>query len=252
MPLPFRADSLDDIPDEHRSLYEEADGGYQLQVDGAPDGGEDVSGLKSALERTKRELKKLKDGGAQKLSSEESEELERLREAEAQREEDAAKAAGKWDELRARLQDKHERALEALKREVQKRDGVIEKLTVTNELRSAISAAGVKDEYRDAVEAMLLRQGPEVRWEDGKEPVGVFVDEVEGDSTIGEFVQSWAKSDAASPYMPPEHGGGGGGGGSDSKRGTGKSYEGKKYAEMTADEKVAYTNDQYGDGEAAA
>lgn len=244
MKLPFKVESLDDVPEDRRDLYEEVDGGYQLQVDGVPDGEEDVSGLKSALEKVKRERDRLRSR-AGKVSDDDLEELERLREAEAQREEEAAKAAGKWDEIRAKLDDKHAKELDQVRAELTKRDKVIEQLTVTNELRSAIAKAGVKDEYRDAVEAMLLRQGPTVLWEDGKDPVGVFSDDVEGDRPIGVFVEQWAKSDAASPYMPPENGGGGGGGGQDTRRGSGKSWEGKKYAEMTADEKAAYTQEQY-------
>ena len=244
MPLPFKVESLDKIPEAQRSLYTEGDDGtFTLDVDGV----EDVSGLKSALAKVKRELADAKKN-AGKLSDDDVTELEQLRADKAAADEAKAREAGKFDELRTKLQEKHDKELAGLRTQIERRDGVIKKLTVTNEVRSAIAAAGVLDEYRPAVEALLMQQSPDVLWEDGKDPVGVFRDEVEGDRPIGAFVTAWAKSDAASPYMPPENGGGGGAGGGKPPKGGRPSWEGKKYSEMTPDEKVAYTTQKHAEG----
>lgn len=240
MGLPFHASDLDEVPESARELYEETDDGYRLPVEGVePD--DEVAKLRRAHERVKEERNELRSK-ASKFSEDDLEELERLRELERKREEEEAKAEGRWEDLRDRLKQEHEQEKDELRSTLQSRDQVIEDLTVTSELRSAIAQSGVKPEYQGAVEALLMRRGPEVKWRDGK-PVGVFEDEIHGATPIAEYVEAWAESDEAEPYMPVSNAGGGGGSGED--RGGPKPPD-KEYGEMGQDEKVAYLEDKYG------
>lgn len=253
MELPYRVENLDDVPESARELYEETDGGFRLPVTGV-ESEEEVSGLKSALAKVKRDLRAAKDK-AGRVSEEDLEELERLRELEHELEEQKAKDEGRLEEWKAewkeRAASKYEKELEELRQKVGHRDKVVESLTVTNAIRSAISEAGVDPRYHRAVEHLLRNEyAPKVDWESGDMPRGIFSDDIEGDVPISEFVQNWAKSDEASPYMPRETGAGGGGHGTEG-RGGGESWRGKKYADMTTDEKIAYSEATYGEGAAA-
>ncbi len=249
MELPYRVDSLDDVPESARELYVEDGDAFRLPVTGV-ESEDEVSGLKSALAKLKRDLRSAKEKAGQ-VSSEDLEELEQLRAERAAREEKKAKEEGRFDELRAKLAEKHDKEMADLKAELQKRESVIETLTVKNELRSAIAEAGVDPKYHRAVEALLRERGPKVDWNGDGLPHGIFPDEIEGDKPIADFVKAWAGSDEASPYMPPETGGGGGGHGGTGGGGARPSWQGKRYADMTAEEKIAYTEATYGGGAAA-
>lgn len=238
MALPYRVESLDDVPEAARDLYVEDGDGFRLPVEGV-ESEEEVSGLKSALAKLKRDLRAAKDKAGQ-VSDDDLDELERLRAEAADREEKKAKEEGRFDELRQKLTDKHEKELQEVREQLGRRDKVIETLTVKNELRSAISEAGVDPKYHKAVEALLRERGPKVDWNGDGLPQGVFPDEVEGDQPIGEFVKSWVDTDEASIYMPPETGSGGGGHGGEGGGGKRASWDGKKYAEMSFDEKREY------------
>jgi hypothetical protein len=227
MTLPYRTESLDAVPEAVRELYEEQDGVFVLPVDGAVPK-DQVSNLESALDRLKEEKSKIKQ-----MNDKDLKELTELREARRKAEEEKAKEEGRWDELRAKLQQEHEQ-------ETTKLQKAVADLTVTSELQRAISEAGVKPEYYDAVEALMLRKGPKVEWSDGT-PKGVFRDEVHGPKPIAEFVAEWAKSDDAARFMPPETGSGGGGTGERGRSVTSS----KPYAEMSMDEKAAYLAKNY-------
>lgn len=244
MELPYTVESLDDAPESAREFYVEDGDAFRLPVTGV-ESDEEVSGLKSALAKLKRDLRAAKDRVGQ-IDDDTLEELEQLRSEKAAREEKKAKEEGRFDELRAKLTEKHESEMVELKAQLEKRDGVIEALTVKNELRSAIADAGVDPRYYQAAEAVLRECGPKVEWNGDGLPHGVFPDEVEGDQPIAEYVKAWAKSDAASIYMPPETGAGGGATGGAGGGGKKASWEGKKYADMTTDEKMAYTEATYG------
>lgn len=251
MDLPYKVDSLEDVPESARELYVEDGDSFRLPVTGV-EAEEDIAGLKSALAKLKRDLAKAKGKSADGLSDEDRDELERLRQQEADLEEEKAKAEGRWADLRTKLEQKHEKALDEISKKLQHRDVVIERLTVQNQLRAAIADAGVKPEYHRAVEALLRERGPKVDWDSNDMPTGIFPDEVEGDKSIGDFVKAWVQTDEASAYMPPENGAGGGGAGAGGGGGGKKaSWQGKNYADMTADEKVEYTNAKYGEGAAA-
>ena len=227
--LPYRVTDLEAVPEAARGLYRERDGAYLLQVSGmVPE--DEVAGLKTALERTKEERSRIKQ-----LNDRDLKELEDLREVRKRAEEDKAKQEGRWDDLRAKLQQEHEAERSRL-------NMAVESLTVTNELQRAIREYGVAPEYEEAVEALMLRKGPTVDWRDDK-PVGVFRDEVHGNKPIAEAVKEWSSSDAAKAYLAPKTGAGGGGGGGQ-PRGGGTT---KKYSDMNWEEKAAYLESQYAD-----
>lgn len=231
MELPYQVETLDDVPESARSLYQETDGGYRLPVKGVK-AESDIAGLESALRKLKEERSELKTKA--QLAEQERKELEELRNLRKQQEQKKLESEGRWDDLREQLQNEHKAVLT-------KREQVIERLTVTSEMQAAIAAAGFDPKYHDAVEALLSRKGPRVEW-DGEMPKGVFPDEVHGNKAIREYIAEWAKTPEAERFLPPSTGPGGGGTGSPSKTG---SLSGKKYADMTFEERTAYLEAKY-------
>lgn len=247
MALPYKVDDLDKVPEGVRDQYEERDGAYVLSVDGVePE--EDVAGLKSALAKLKGQIVDLKKQ-AGRVSDDDLEELEELRAAAKKREEDKAKAEGRWEDMRARLNEEHSKALDGEREKAERYEKVIERLTVQNELRAAIAEIGTPAQYHEAVEALLSRRGPQVEW-DGDNPRGVFPDELHGNQPIGEFVKGWSKTDEAKAFMPVSTKSGGGSGDGE-PGGDGKSWQGKKWADMSPEERVEYTDHKYGAGASA-
>jgi hypothetical protein len=244
MALPYRVDSLDDVPEAARPLYEEKDGAFVLPVTGVetPD---DVAGLKSALAKLKRNLAE-SEKKAGRVSDDDVAELQQLRSEAREREEKQAKEEGRWEDLRTKLLTEEAGKRKPLEDKLSQYEQVIERLTVTNELRTALSEAGFDPGYHEAVEALLERRGPKVIW-DGEMPKGVFPDEVHGDQPIMDYVSAFAKTKDAEKYLPPKVASGGGATGADSK-GVDTT---KPWGEMTPDEKVAYTEAKYG-GQSAA
>jgi hypothetical protein len=229
--LPYRVEDLASVPETVRGLYRESDGGFVLPVTGVKPESE-IEGLVSTLEKLKRERKDLKER-ADRVSDDDVQELERLRGEIRAREEKAAAEAGKLDEIREKWKAETQT-------EIEKRDQMIHTLAVTSQLQSAISAAGVADAYREDALRALRELSPAVKMVEGN-PVGVFKDDVHGDKPIAEFVAEWAKTDAARKYMPPPKGGGGASGQD------GKPVDSsKKWADMSPEEKIAYTSAKYG------
>lgn len=239
--LPYKVSDISTVPEAARALYEQQGDEYVLQVDGV-EPQESIGELKRALERTREENRKLK-GQSGRVSDDDLKELEDLRKERAKREEEKAKLEGRWEDLRSKLLQEKDAAVKAVQDQLSARDRVIEQLTVTNELRSAISKAGFQPEYAEAVEALLGKRGPKVVW-DGETPKGVIPDELHGDQAISDFVAKFAKSDAAKPYLPNPQKSGGGAPGTEGKGG-GSDLSGKKYGEMTPDEKIAFTQQKY-------
>lgn len=220
--LAKQVDSLDAVPEPFREAYVEQDGKYLLDTEW-----EDTSGLKSALEKQKAEARAAKEA-LRKYDGVDPEEFARLKEAAEAAETAKLQSEGKWEDMKKRLQDAHTKELEKYTGEVAKRDRVIEQLTVDNELNAAIDKAGILPEHRKAVKALLTVEAkPSVQWE-GDMPRGMM-----GEVAIGEYVESWIKSDEAAPYLPSSGAGGsgtkGGGGGGGGAR--------KPFKEMDDDEK---------------
>lgn len=91
--------TLDEIDEKHRDLYVKTDGGYKLDAEGV----EDVTALKNALERVKEENKVLKGRKESELSSEEKQELQKLRTEHAAAEEKRLVDEKNWKGLEERL-----------------------------------------------------------------------------------------------------------------------------------------------------
>lgn len=220
-------ETLDDVPENLRELYVEADGKFRLDAEGV----EDVSGLKSTLEKLKRESKEAKDA-LKRYDGLDPEEYQRLKEAADTAEQTKLQTEGKWEEMKDRLTKAHQKESEKLTSELSKRDKFIERLTVENELTAAIAKAGIVDPARAGdVMRLMKEKGPQVV-ADGGVYLGML-----GDVSIAEYVESWAKTDEAASYLPasnaggsgtPPGGKGGGGGGR------------KPYKEMSEQDKIDF------------
>jgi len=118
MPLKAMVDDLEDVPEALHEFYtKQEDGTYRLDADGV----EDVSGLKSALTKERRDRKKF-EGELKKFGGVD---LEKYEELLAQQEEQArkkAKGEGDWEAREKQLLDKHQA-------ELQKRETRIKVLT---------------------------------------------------------------------------------------------------------------------------
>lgn len=250
MPLPFKIESLDDVPEAARSLYEKNDDGvFVLPVTGIEEH-EEVGELKRSFEATKDRLKKTireRDSlKAKVLSDEDREEFERLREESSRRGDDGdgdeklEQAIAKRDAYWQKELDKVKADTEALRETIAGDDAAM----IGGALQGSLARAGVRKEAVEAAEALFrVKRKIEIDRSDGKRQV--LIEDDLGDMVpLDPFVKSWAESDAASVFMPPENGGGGGGGGDRGSRGDRPSWQGKKYGEMSAEEKIAYTNAQ--------
>ena len=128
--------TLDGLPDAQKELYEEGDDGkFHLSAEGV----EDVGGLKSALEKERRDRKaaerKLKDMG-----DIDPEEVERLR-AES---EERAEKDGDVERKLTLAQKKFDREKAELETKVLARDKKIHQLVAENVATEAITEAGGK------------------------------------------------------------------------------------------------------------
>lgn len=176
-------DSIDTVPENLRDLYVEADGKFRLDAEGV----EDVSGLKSTLEKLKRDAKEAKDA-LKRFDGMDPDEFQRFKQTAEEAE------AAKLSEVE-RLEAKYKREMEKLTGDLSKRDGFIEKLTIENELNAAIEKAGILPEHRRAVRALLKEAGAKTVAE-GDGYRGYL-----GDTPIAEYVAEWAKSDEAAHYV---------------------------------------------------
>lgn len=209
MKLKAVVDSLDGVDEALRSLYAESDDGYVLQLDGIDDH-PNVSGLKKTQSRALEQARKAKDERDELAARFDGIDPDKAREALAKYEEWEAKGGVPDEDAIPR--ELHEKRVEAAKqsarKDAEKLQGEVDRLTAALEareirgaLKDAIAKAGVLEEYRDAVEALLLQRKPVVVWDEG-EPRGVFKDELGDVTAIPDAVAAWAKTEAANPYMP--------------------------------------------------
>lgn len=234
MSLQATVETLDGVPEELHGFYEQTDNGYRLAVEGVefPD---EVAGLRSALDKERAERKKLEKARKALPDGFDPEEYQRLKQEAAEREEQKAREAGKWDELRDKLKNEHAAEIERIRAELKQKDGTIHEYLVGNELSAALDAVGVDPRYKeDAIRALRERK-PEVEEKDGTR-IGVFPDELHGSKPIREFVAEWAKTDEAAKYMPPS---GAAGGGSTGRAGAGGAKS-KTLADMSEADKRAF------------
>ena len=108
MSLKLTVDTLDDVPENLRSLYSESDGKFRLAVDGL----EDTAGLKSALQKEREAARTAeKQSKAWMALGKTPEEIAALVDAQRKAEEDRALKGGEFDKLKAQMNEQHKAEL---------------------------------------------------------------------------------------------------------------------------------------------
>lgn len=220
-----------------QDLYTKDRGGrYVLDAEGVDDL-PSVQGLVTTLNKYKEvapsahglqaklaALDELEGFGELDLTADEvSEKLQRLDELEAtgdgDLDEKIAALRETYEGQKAALSKKLQKDLDAKDTEIAQRDAFIEKLLVDNQLDAALDEAGIIPETKRGVKALIKEDHKPkvVRNGDGYEAV---VSTELGDVSINDFVGSWAKSDAADPYMPASGNNGTGSGSGRGPRGS--------------------------------
>lgn len=143
MPLPPVVDSLDRVPESVREFYTEQDGTFVLDTD--VDSHPKVSGLKSAFDKTKDELKGLKG----RYKDIDPEEFQRLREEAQKAQEKRAREEGDFKSLEKQLREHYAKEIEA-------REGRIGTLSKTLEARLIDAEATAAIAAADGVPKLLL------------------------------------------------------------------------------------------------
>lgn len=138
------------------------------------DKSDDVSGLKSALQKEReraRELEKqAKAYAGLGLSPNEIAELKASRE---KAEEDKARAAGEWDKLREKLSEQHKSELQKLQEQLSAISSSEHEARVESGLKSALMEAGVTEEGASILPD-ILKTRAKIETVDGKRVVKVF------------------------------------------------------------------------------
>ena len=148
MPLALKIDSLDGLHESLHDLYEEKDGSFILiPPEGlvAADDVEDVSGLKSALNKTrdeKRELARKLKNTSEKFAGFDLDEYETLKGAATDAETAKLEAAGEWDKIKEQMSSQHAAEKDADKKEIARLTSQIETLQIDSKVTEAISKAG--------------------------------------------------------------------------------------------------------------
>lgn len=152
MTLKMTVDSLDAVDEPLRAFYEEKDGGFRLKVDGA----EDVSGLKTALDKerkTARELeKKVKRWESLGKTDEEiSEMLTAAEEAERKR----AESEGDHSKILKQHQDKWAKDREALEAELKAARSSERSAIIETSITGSLTKANATEEGLDLLPERL-------------------------------------------------------------------------------------------------
>ena len=153
MSLQYTVDSLENINEPLRDLYEEANGKFRLKVEGL----EDTSGLKSAL-KAERELRAAAEQAAKEFAGLNPREIRKLiadREAAAERE---AREKGDFDTVLAQHKKTWQAELEALKAERDALAAAERQATVGNTLTQALAKAGVTEEGLELLQDRLSKR----------------------------------------------------------------------------------------------
>lgn len=203
-------ESLEGVDEALQGLYAEKGGKYVLQVEGI-NAHPDVANLKSAYEKTKRDLKDAKDT----LGTFDGVDLEEI----AQLREKAA-AGGKPDpeemeKLRKQIADSARKEFE---RELAKRDeeltttrSLLERRVVDGDLSAALEKVGVKPAARRIILDHFKARGPKVVADGEQGPVAMFETEM-GPQSAAALIESWAKSEEAQEFLAATGKGGSGAG----------------------------------------
>jgi len=212
MTLKTILESLDDLDDGLKGLYEEKDGKFVLKVDGI-DEHPAVANLRNAYqqEKAKRkaqgdELAALKEKYKGLPEDFDPAEYEKLK----------AGKGGKDDEhLRVALKKEFEKQLAEKEAELAKAQRDIQELTVERGLSEALTAAGIVNPVFQRAARALLKDAVTVD-RSGDVPKAV-IDTDMGPVPLADYVKTWASSDEGKVFVEPAKGagakGGNGGGG---------------------------------------
>lgn len=192
--------NIEDVEEKYRDLYEEADDGYVLKVEGIDDH-PSVAGLRSAYrkeqERRKalgteiEDLRQLK----QKLPEDfDADEWHRLKKS--------AKDTGDPDKIKA-VQAEYEKKLEEAKAENATLKEQIRKGAVERDLQAALESAGVTSPSLKKGATALLQSGV-YQDDDGN----VVMDTRMGPKPVTEAVKAWASTDEGKDFVSPARGAG--------------------------------------------
>ncbi len=214
-------ESLEGIPEDFHENYEEGeDGKYHLALvkDFVPkDKVEDVTGLKSALQKERQNAKsfaqQLKEF-QEKYGDIDPDEVKELRDARAKAEEEKAKAEGRWDDLKKQLNEAHQKDLA-------KKDQVIEglKKTLERHLVDGQAATAINQASGSDLLLPFVKERVKVVQEDNGEFAVRVVDEhgnpkVNGQGdymSINDLVGEMREQERyAALFKAPINGGGGG------------------------------------------
>ena len=147
-----------------KGLYKEKDGKFHLDVDG-----DDNLAAALATERAERAKLEKQVKGWKALGKTE-EEISELIANHAKLEEESAKKSGNWDQLRAQLEEKHKKELDAKSAEVEKLKTALSSALVDTQALAAIGAhKGIADLLLPHVRSQIR-----VVEEDGKFQTRVF------------------------------------------------------------------------------
>ena len=136
MSLKLTVDTLDDVPENLRSLYSEADGKFRLAVDGL----EDTAGLKSALQKEREAARTAeKQAKAWMALGKTPEEIAALVDAQRKAEADRALKGGEFDKVKNQIVEQSEREKTDLRNIIKSKDAAIERYLIDAQATAAIS-----------------------------------------------------------------------------------------------------------------
>ena len=190
MALKVTVENLDEVQEEIRSFYTEANGVYVLDVESVDDH-PDVKNLSNAYQAEK--VKRQEQG-------------QKLRDAQDKLEDLESKPKGDQTQkdkqeivhLRGQLEDERDIAINRAS-ELEKQ---VYKLTVQNQLDDALKDSGITSPaFQRAAKAML---SDSIKVQDGKP----YFDTDMGPLSLKEYVKRWASSSDGSDFVSPPKGGG--------------------------------------------
>jgi dsDNA-specific endonuclease/ATPase MutS2 len=210
MSLQFKVKDLEGIDESVQSLYEKAEDGYQLKVEGMPEV-EDVSGLKSALEKEREKRRQAI--------------LEREEAAEKARQvaEEKARKSGDLEALEKSWEQKYNKLQQDLETEKKDLLGVLENNTIHATAMELATSNAVQGSAKVLLPAFEGRIGMEFR--EGKAvPVVLDAEGKPSAMSVDELVEEVRNDPAYAPVIVASKATGGGatggkGGGTVQKRG---------------------------------
>lgn len=181
---------------------------------------EEAKGLKSKNTELLGKLKSLQ------------EQLDEIKTAKEQAEEEAALKSGDIEKIKESLKSQYSKEIEKLQSSLQDKDSKLHSLLIDNGLTESLSKAGVAPHHLDVVKAYIKSQNKaEIAENDG-----ALIAKFNG-VPLSEFVTQWAQGDQGKHYVAAPQNSGGGANGAN---GGGKAANGLKKAEMSVKEKTAY------------